>query len=501
MSWLKDKIKTWLEIQEPSPRMYTIHGNTDYQTDCIVNRIWYRGDKNELSEIYKQLQGQRETFWGAVPTAGMEIKKSHTGLPKLIVKTLANIIINDYNGIELKNETYSKYWEEVAKDNNFDKRLKDMVSETIAIGDGALKISFDPTITEYPILEWETGDKVDFIYKRDRLVEMCFKKYYNVDRKVFTLKEIYGYGYVDYKLYDDDKEVSLTSVPELVNLKPIKFDKSVMWAVPLIIDKSTKYEGRGASKFDGKLDIFDSLDEIISQWLEAIRQGRARTYIPEDLIPRDPNTGALLTPNSFDMQFIQTASDLSENGGNKVQVEQAEINSDRYLQSYITYLDLALQGLISPSTLGIDNKKVTDANAAYERQMEKTTLYTRQGIIEALNDFICKVVNTVFKAKEQIKGNVPTQDFDVTVKFGEYNTPSFDFQIDTISKAKMNGIMSMETAIDELYGDSKDEDWKVKEVARLKEEQGIVEMEEPAVNKDADNIDIEDEDVEDEAQE
>ena len=41
-----------------------------------------------------------------------------------------------------------------------------------------------------------------------------------------------------------------------------------MWAEPLIIDKSIKYEGRGASKFEGKLDAFDSLDEVISQWIE-----------------------------------------------------------------------------------------------------------------------------------------------------------------------------------------------------------------------------------------
>ena len=44
--------------------------------------------------------------------------------------------------------------------------------------------------------------------------------------------------------------------------------------------------------------------------------------------------------------------------------------------------------------------------------------------------------------------------------------------------------MSIEASIDELYGDSRGDEWKKAEVARLKAEQGIVDMEEPAVNMD-----------------
>ena len=36
--------------------------------------------------------------------------------------------------------------------------------------------------------------------------------------------------------------------------------------------------------------------------------------------------------------------------------------------------------------------------------------------------------------------------------------------------------------MEELYGDSRDEEWKQEEIARLKAEQGIAEVEEPGVN-------------------
>jgi phage minor capsid protein len=40
-------------------------------------------------------------------------------------------------------------------------------------------------------------------------------------------------------------------------------------------------------------------------------------------------------------------------------------------------------------------------------------------------------------------------------------------------------MMSIEAQIEELYGDTKDDEWKKEEVARLKEEQGISSVEEP----------------------
>ena len=73
---------------------------------------------------------------------------------------------------------------------------------------------------------------------------------------------------------------------------------------------------------------------------------------------------------------------------------------------------------------------------------------------------------------------------DVTeaeVSFGEYANPSFESQIETVGKAKTQGVMSIESIVEELYGDSKTDDWKAEEVRRIKNEQGIAELEEPSM--------------------
>ena len=41
--------------------------------------------------------------------------------------------------------------------------------------------------------------------------------------------------------------------------------------------------------------------------------------------------------------------------------------------------------------------------------------------------------------------------------------------------------MSSESVVEELYGDSKTEEWKQEEVRRIKNEQGITELEEPSM--------------------
>ena len=75
--------------------------------------------------------------------------------------------------------------------------------------------------------------------------------------------------------------------------------------------------------------------------------------------------------------------------------------------------------------------------------------------------------------------------YEVAVKFGEYASPDFDTTVDTVGKAKQYGIMSLETSVDQLYGDTWTDAQKQEEVQRLKEEQGIVAVDVPDIRLDA----------------
>lgn len=484
---IKKGIRSWLNVVPASPYNIQINEVLDFETNAIRNRIWYRGDSNELEQMYSQTAeyADKYKFWASKCSPGMEIRKIHTGIPGLIVRILSEIVLSDMNEFDFGKEQHKELWKVIAEDNGFRKKMESVLKETMYIGDGAFKVSIDTEISPYPILEWYSGDQIEIIYQHNRIKEVVFKTPYKERGKTYVLNERYGYGHITNELYLDERLVDKNAVNATAGLKDYIFDKAVILAVPLKIYESTKYKGRGGSIFDGKLDNFDALDEAWSQWMDALRAGRARTYIPESYIPRDKSTGELMKPNPFDNRFIAGYDNMDENGKNMINTEQPEIPHDSYAATYCTALDLCLQGIISPSTLGIDVKKLDNADA--QREKEKATLYTRNAIVEALQEILPKAISACINAYNILTGK-GIEKIEVTIPFGEYANPSFESQVETVSKGKQGGIMSIEASVEELYGDSKDDAWKKEEIARLKAEQGIVEVEEPKVNIEADKF-------------
>lgn len=476
---LKNAIRSFLNLTSANGLQIQIDELLDFEANAFVNEIWFRGESYELEQLYKSIPDYKYSFWGATSTRGLEIRKIHTGLPKIIVNTLTNVCVDDMQDIKIENIGKDNDWKEIEKENDFKNLVKKAVKKALVTGDGAFKISIDTEVSQYPILEFYEADRIEVKRERGRIKEIRFKKQFNKQGISYVLKECYGYGYIEYKLYDTyNNEIGLDKLEKTKDLQNVYFDKSLIMAEYLSFFSSDKWEGRGQSVFDSKRDNFDALDEAWSQWIDALRANRTKTYIPEDLLPRDINTGAIRAGNAFDNRFIATGTPMQENAQSKIDTVNGAIDYNSYLSTYITALDLCLQGLISPSTLGIDTKKLDNAEA--QREKEKTTLYTRQTIIYSLQSCVEKLVDKVFKVIN-IMNNTALEDTEAQVCFGEYANPSFESQVETVGKAKTQGVMSIESVVEELYGDSKTDEWKAEEVKRIKNEQGITELEEPSI--------------------
>lgn len=485
MDNVRRRMQSFLQINPPMAMMINLEEVLDFQGNAIKNRIWYRGDPNELEQLYWQIpkhQVEMQKFWASHPTMGMEMRKIHTGLPATMVDLLAGIITAGVNDFAFEGSVpVADAWEIIDSENHVKKLIEKCVKDVLVVGDGAFKISVDPELSEYPIIEFWAGDKVDFKCKRGRIQEVIFKSYYSHEGETLELKEIYGHGYVDYELYKGDEPIDMGIDSRFDGLVRTEWDSNDMMAIPVMFYSSNKWEHRGQSIFDKKIDAFDSFDEAYSQWIDALRAGRTKEYIPESLLPRDPHTGRVLKPNPFDNRYIRTDADMKERANNQIATVSGEIKHDSYSATYATALDLCLQGIMSPSTLGIDVKKLDNAEA--QREKEKVTLYTRDAIIEALQPVLEKLVEesirTYYRSRLEAE-----PEYEVTVSFQDYANPSFESQIETVGKGKMNGIMSIEACVEELYGDDKTDEWKEEEIKRLKAEQGIAEIEEPMIAED-----------------
>lgn len=77
----------------------------------------------------------------------------------------------------------------------------------------------------------------------------------------------------------------------------------------------------------------------------------------------------------------------------------------------------------------------------------------------------------------------------MSVQFGEYASPDFNEKVAVVGQARSFGIMSLEKAISELYGDTLTDEEKQEEIDRIREE--LHPTEEPALR--VDGLDEDDE--------
>lgn len=477
---MKIMIRNWLNIQPAPITSISLLETMPFEAKAVESMIWYRGDANELDQFYKQVSSDRVTaakFWAA--NGGRNNRKLHTGLPAMIIDTLAYIVKNDLDSIKFENDNGADIWAEIAENENFD--FNDIVEKGIvgalSSSDGAWKISVDQEVSDVPIVEFYKADRVQYVYRHGIITGIDFITDIRHKNKTLKLKEMYRKNCVKYELYDDERQLPLDVTEETKDLKPVEFDGDFMMAVPLKIYDNPKYPHRGKSIIEKKIDDFDAFDEVVSQWMDAFRQGRVQKYIPETLIPRDSYDGSLKPHNPFDNEYISVQDSMKENSTNeKIQVIQPEIHYEALLAGYTTTLDLCLQGLISPATLGIDMGKMSSADA--QREKKDVTGITRNTITGKLETALPQLISAIIMTYETMY-NRPVGKYKPIVTFGEYGAPDFDSRIETIGKAAVNNTMSIETQVEELWGSSKDDVWKEKEIARIKRQKGIEIADEP----------------------
>ena len=122
---MQKKLLKILRIHQIDGNGFDIDRLLTHDENCAKNRIWYDGDSFELSQLFSRVKGNGFSFWSSMMTQGMEIRKIHIPMPKLLVDTINNVCIADYNDIDFTdNEQAQELWEEISEENNFKSLLK-----------------------------------------------------------------------------------------------------------------------------------------------------------------------------------------------------------------------------------------------------------------------------------------------------------------------------------------------------------------------------------------
>lgn len=373
--------------------------------------VWYDGDGDELLNFYTRenyigfnyepfyMRNKKNYFW-AISSTEAQIKRTHSGQPRNIVDTLVNIM--PFPLISAGEDT--KNLQAVVKESGLEQVYKDeQLPLTLVEGWGCWKINWDKDVSDYPSVEYVSAENVDFIYKNGKIIGIVFKNYYTSDKKRYLLLETRSIEWkpnsadaegsegervlvITNELYelptntaagDDDtllKKVDLKSVSELESVEERieigPFDK--LFAVPCILLGNTSRQwGYGRSIFTGKIDLFDDLDQALSQSSNAVRLSTPIEYIDEEYLERDKN-GLPKKPKAYDRKYIMMKGQKNGDGvstGQPVQITQPSVEFSRYSDHAVQILLQILNGILSPATLGIDIAKKD--NAAAQREKER----------------------------------------------------------------------------------------------------------------------------------
>lgn len=458
--------------------------------------VWYDGDGDELLNFYTRenyigfnyepfyMRNKKNYFW-AISSTEAQIKRTHSGQPRNIVDTLVNIM--PFPLISAGEDTNKL--QAVVRESGLEQVYKDeQLPLTLVEGWGCWKINWDKDVSDYPSVEYVSAENVDFIYKSGKIIGIVFKNYYTSDKKRYLLLETRSIEWkpnnaaaaegsegervlvITNELYelpmnmaatDDDtplKKVDLKTVPALdsveerIEIGP--FDK--LFGVPCVLLGNTSRQwGYGRSIFTGKIDLFDDLDQALSQSSNAVRLSTPIEYIDEEYLERDKN-GLPKKPKAYDRKYVMMKGQKNGDGlatGQPVQITQPSIEFSRYSDHAVQILLQILNGILSPATLGIDIAKKD--NAAAQREKEKVTIFTRNALINGEERILRSLMEQMLMAKEFMDtGAVSVHTYDISVKFNEFADDSFENKLEALGKAYDMEEISTDMYLNKLYGDT-----------------------------------------------
>lgn len=373
--------------------------------------------------------------------------------------------------------------DKIIEANSFNALMQQQVRPlTLALGWGAFKLSIDKKLSKFPIIEFYEADKVKFFSKKGIITAVEFKDEYKKNGKNYILIErrevIDNNSTISYKLYeeierstDKCKQVELTALEETAHLQTqvIKnLGENLAVPVKFFYDVDNRVYGR--SVYKGKIDIFDDLDQALTQRSRTCKLSTPVEYINANALERDEN-GLPITPDSYDRQYIMTYDlpngDGNNSHNNQVTATQPDLKLEQFDAMIMSLMNNCIAGFCSFSTLGYNVSKKDNADA--QREKEKTTLMTRDAIINSEEKIVKDVLRKALILQDIIDSNSydVEKTFDISVKYGEFANPSFETKAATLTQMWGHNAISSKMFVDILYGDSLTDEKKQEEINEL----------------------------------
>lgn len=497
----KDFIYSLINFKINKATRQTIEIDEDVNRENAINlyRQLYIGSTEQITDLVESLEGlDRNSFYKRKVYDGQRV---HNTLISNIIDTLNNIVVNDFISWDTDEEN-KELLEKIIYENDLEERFEEIMRCVQIDGDGGFTINYNQK-TKLPKIRFYKSDEIEIINEYQQFKELIVKHKKEINKKTYYIFEKYGYGYIKYVATDQDgkeydREYFKNYIDETFPEEDEYFDSNICLGIPIKFFTSMKYQDRGKSLLEDKLGTIFVLDEIASIYADEVGLNRTKQGINSEIIPKDTNGNYIKRipmQNRF-IVFNKESNGLNENGGNLDYFNiQSALNSTEWETAILNHSQMLMQGIISPSTLGIDTKNVTES-AVSQKEKEKQTRFTVNKIEKGLKLAFCNLLKmsiVSYKYLNNEKYNI--DEINVNMSFNQFNSSDWGQQASEVGSAKTLGVISTYTAVKKLNKDWTEEEIQ-EEVKRINSESGM-NYEDPYDKYNEDDIeDFEEEDKE-----
>jgi hypothetical protein len=435
-----------------------------------------------------------ENYFWSKSANEKKFKRTHSGVPRAIAKTVMNIV-GTPEITSTDKDTQNKI-NSIIKENMISERITDEQGVlTFVEGWGAYRIDYDANTSEVPIIRYFDANNTWFVkdgamYKAiitsnyyDRVVEKTTKKIVVFDtryierdengNKTSVIDQDAFYVEPDDRLeFLDDTEIQKLEIPGFS--RHTEIDIPFILAVPSVFEASrdTSKGIFGISFFTSKVDIFDDIDQALSISATTIRRSAPSTIYPSDSLSTDKEGNAKV-PDDFDKDYLITPSAIDGSGVQTSLVAPTVIQPTLNIKNYLDEIEekkrAAIEGILSPNDFGLKSDTRADSGSAI-RERSRQTLFTRERISNKEQNILETLLKRAVAFWDYIEGKKKTEkDYDISVRFSAFSSPSTEQKVSTWLPVFASGAMSAERFVEEIYGDQMSKEEKEQEVIRIKE--------------------------------
>jgi hypothetical protein len=177
--------------------------------------------------------------------------------------------------------------------------------------------------------------------------------------------------------------------------------------------------------------------------------------------------GNKMIPDAYENNITILRADYNQVKGSAndgIKTEQAQIIYDGLIIQKEEQIKDILAGIVSPSSIGYEFQRTPNAEA--QREREKSTLFTRDDIIDNEIAFVKKTCELILKMSDYIEKST-VKDYDINVDYSDYASPTFNERVNVLLPLFNSKAISRDKFVKSLWGNVLSEEEVIEEVEKI----------------------------------